>query len=355
MPVYERKGSGEKPRRFYVKLQINKKQVRLPGTFQSRLAALKAEDAALVQQTMLMSGCGFATMAAKRLEELKAYSTPLWFANCRGILESYADWYNLSVCEITQEAVQAKILAIAKEKGNSVANRHLVILKSCFSLAVRMGKLNRNPVIGIKKLPTEAARKYIPPRQDIEAILALAEPLDRAYLLTVWLTAARVREINNLTWADVDFERRRVCLWTRKKRGGNRRSRWVSMTQRVLESLQYAYGCRALNSPWVFTNREQVRRYPAEIDKWRYDYRDKFLDTLCRKAGVQPFTYHALRHQTASALDDAGVPLAVIQSILGHEQATTTSIYLHALGRVHDMEVLDHGQWQNPASQEGNL
>lgn len=67
--------------------------------------------------------------------------------------------------------------------------------------------------------------------------------------------------------------------------------------------------------------------------KWRFIYQDKFLTTLCRNVGVPRFTYHHLRHYTASALAEAGMPLTAIQAILGHEQATTTNIYLQDLGR----------------------
>ena len=62
-----------------------------------------------------------------------------------------------------------------------------------------------------------------------------------------------------------------------------------------------------------------------------YDYRDKFLPTLCKKAGVKPFMYHALRHFGASKLDNLGVALTDIQELLGHERATTTDTYLRSL------------------------
>jgi integrase len=63
-----------------------------------------------------------------------------------------------------------------------------------------------------------------------------------------------------------------------------------------------------------------------------YDYRDKFLDTLCRRAGVPEFGYHALRHHTASLLAERGAPLTDIQKILGHQRPTTTDNYLQSLG-----------------------
>lgn len=56
------------------------------------------------------------------------------------------------------------------------------------------------------------------------------------------------------------------------------------------------------------------------------------MKSLCSKAGVKYFRYHALRHLGASILDNANVNLGSIQRILGHENRTTTEIYLHSLG-----------------------
>jgi integrase len=56
------------------------------------------------------------------------------------------------------------------------------------------------------------------------------------------------------------------------------------------------------------------------------------MKTLCRKAGVRYFRFHALRHLGASILDRENVPLGTIQRILGHENRTTTEIYLHSIG-----------------------
>jgi integrase len=56
------------------------------------------------------------------------------------------------------------------------------------------------------------------------------------------------------------------------------------------------------------------------------------MNSLCGKAGVKYFRFHALRHAGASIMDNASVPIGDIQRILGHENRTTTVIYLHGLG-----------------------
>ncbi len=64
-----------------------------------------------------------------------------------------------------------------------------------------------------------------------------------------------------------------------------------------------------------------------------YKNRRKTLRTLCKKAGVTYSGFHALRHSGASIMENNNVPVGAIQEILGHENRSTTEIYLHALGK----------------------
>ncbi|MBF0192840.1 MAG: tyrosine-type recombinase/integrase, partial [Magnetococcales bacterium] len=60
--------------------------------------------------------------------------------------------------------------------------------------------------------------------------------------------------------------------------------------------------------------------------------RSKVMRTLCAKAEVPYFRFHPIRHHGASALDASNVSIGAIQRILGHENRTTTEIYLHSIG-----------------------
>jgi integrase len=65
--------------------------------------------------------------------------------------------------------------------------------------------------------------------------------------------------------------------------------------------------------------------------KKKYEYRDKFLGTLCKKAEVKRYMFHNLRHFGASMLSSGGVGTGDIQGILGHSQASTTDGYIQSL------------------------
>ena len=112
--------------------------------------------------------------------------------------------------------------------------------------------------------------------------------------------------------------------------------------QRLFDILSRRYDRRDKRKPWVFWHRHWDRKKRGWIDK-PYTDRKSLMRSLCKKAGVQYFRFHALRHFGASVLDQANIPIGSIQRILGHESRTTTEIYLHSFGEGEKfaMEVLN--------------
>ncbi len=68
----------------------------------------------------------------------------------------------------------------------------------------------------------------------------------------------------------------------------------------------------------VFLNRGRP------IKSWR-----KAWTNSRRRAGIQDFRWHDLRHTAASWMVQAGVPLDVVQKVLGHSDISTTMRYAH--------------------------
>lgn len=136
-------------------------------------------------------------------------------------------------------------------------------------------------------------------------------------------TLARIREINNLKWEDVKEDH--LTLWTRKAKNSVLTPRDIPLNEVIKEVIDKL----PREGEYVFMNPMPNRKTKQRT---KYDYRDKFLSTLCKKAKVKTFAFHNLRHFGASLLANKGHGLKEIQELLGHARATTTDGYLHSLG-----------------------
>lgn len=76
----------------------------------------------------------------------------------------------------------------------------------------KVSAFTANKEIMIKKT------KYLPSLEVINKVINSADPDVQDYLITIQDTMGRMSEINRLTWDDVDFARRFVTLYTRKKK-----------------------------------------------------------------------------------------------------------------------------------------
>jgi len=226
--------------------------------------------------------------------------------------------------------IEHYILQRSKVSANT-ANKELRSLRSLFNFGKKRKLIRENPTDDLMFLPVEKMIKYVPPLEDIDKIIGVADEEMKDYLWAIWETMARVGEINRLTWNDVDLNNRYVVLYTRKKKGGHLTPRKVPMTQKLFEVLSRKYAERDPSKPWVFWH-EYWSNKTGEKVEGPYKNRRRTLRTLCKQAGVKYSGFHALRHSGASIMENSNVPVGVIQTLLGHENRSTTEIYLHTLG-----------------------
>lgn len=153
--------------------------------------------------------------------------------------------------------------------------------------------------------------------------------------LELYPALARVDEILHLRWEDVNFSERTVRLWTRKRKDGSWHFDMLPMNDDLYEVLWGLWKKKG-SAEWVFPN-------PNTGD--RFYCRRRLIRTICKRAGVRPFGYHAIRHHVASLLADREkVGITTVSRLLRHKSIRTTEIYLHtvddglreAMGRLED-------------------
>ena len=203
-----------------------------------------------------------------------------------------------------------------------------------------------NPFLAIKKFPEERSPRYVPPESDFWRVFEAAEGQDQLMLLAFLHLAARRGEIFRLKWSDVDFSTGRVRLWTKKREGGHQECDWLPMTPDLKRALlawrEKTLAIAGIDKEHVFICLDEKPVCEPFYGK-PFLYRQYFMRCLCKKAGVKPFGYHAIRHLTASILYQKGYPLSVVQAILRHKNPNTTVRYLQTLGLEQTREALEEG------------
>ena len=274
----------------------------------------------------------FSELVNRRLDHVQAWNSRAHYVDYRYLARKWVDrWDGLSCGKITPEMIEAYILERNQVSAHT-ANKELRSLRSLFNFGKKKNMIVDNPCDQLGFLPVEKRVKRIPLPWEIDQVIALAEPDFQDYVWTIRETMARVGEINRLTWEDVDLDVRFVILYTRKKRGGHLTPRKVPMTDQLHSVLLRRYAERDPVKPWVFWHRYFHNKTGQKM-VGPYKSRRRAMRTLCRKAGVRYFGFHALRHSGASVMERANVPIGSIQRILGHENRQTTEIYLHSIGQ----------------------
>lgn len=126
-------------------------------------------------------------------------------------------------------------------------------------------------------------------------------------------TGARRREILNLLWSDIDFDRQTIHFPGTK----NSESRTLALSQQLLDILHIEKKKRMVISPYIFPSRDGRR--PAHITAaW---------SKIVSKAGLQNLRFHDLRHTAACHMAMNGASSLEIAAILGHKTLSRAKRY----------------------------
>jgi integrase len=150
-------------------------------------------------------------------------------------------------------------------------------------------------------------------------LLQACEESSNAYLYPVVVlalsTGMRQGEIMGLTWDDVDLHQGRATLHETK----NGERRVVPLTGKPLELLKAHAKVRRLDTALLF---------PGKNPQKPVDLRAPWEAAL-KKAGIEDFRFHDLRHSAASYLAMNGASLAEIAEVLGHKTLQMVKRYSH--------------------------
>jgi len=144
-------------------------------------------------------------------------------------------------------------------------------------------------------------------------------------------TGCRRGELFDLTWSNVDLDRR--ILTVTGATAKSKRTRHIPLNREATLVLQ-GWRAQAEEADGLVFLNEEGKRFDRVNFSWRH---------LLKDAGISAFRWHDMRHHFASRLVMGGVDLNTVRELLGHSDYAMTLRYAHLAPehKLKAVEVLD--------------
>lgn len=203
---------------------------------------------------------------------------------------------------------------LSEEVCNATVNREVGCLNNILNTAVTWKRIKSNPLKGVPRLKEPPGRVRYLSLEEINKLLDNCpdppHPL-RAIITVALTTGMRKSEIFGLKWAYIKPESRFIILPVTK----NNTVRLIPANDTLLRTLEDL----SRNSDYVFLGRKSKPFVDIKIS----------FKEACKKAGIEGFRFHDLRHTYASHLAMRGVHMRALQELLGHKNIQMTQRYSH--------------------------
>ncbi|MEN6508630.1 MAG: tyrosine-type recombinase/integrase, partial [Smithella sp.] len=220
---------------------------------------------------------------------------------------------NVQIRTVTRQKIDDfKRICLTRSASQITINGYLRHIKAAFRWALDEEYISKVPVIKMFPKDNDEKLRILSP-EEIKKVLRFAfklnRDLGRRFFVHLY-TGARRRELAGLRWQDIDFQKKEVTLT-----GKGNKTRIVPLLVQVEKILLPFKKDVGLVFDYC---------HPDTVSHW--------FKSVVKTAGIDA-RLHDLRHTFATYLLKSGVPLHVVQAILGHANISTTQIYAKVLDK----------------------
>lgn len=236
---------------------------------------------------------------------------------CKVFLEYFGK--NSRLKDITPQKIERFKTFLKTDRQNSTVNRYIEALSKMFNIAISNNLFKENPLKQVKKLKQNNYKiRFLTKEEEKELFKVLGQNKDYHYFIPIVIcalqTGMRKGEILNLKWSNIDFENKFIELL--KTKSG--KARKIPISDKLMKELLKLK--KNIICEYVFAN---------PYTKTKYISIHKGFGEVLKKAKIEKFRFHDLRHTAATRMTEMGIDLAVVQEILGHSDVKTTMRYAH--------------------------
>ena len=200
-----------------------------------------------------------------------------------------------------------------KDEGRALRtiNREVACLKAMYNKGIAWGRLKENPAARVRLFKEQNTKVRFLTGEEIKKLLDVSAPYLRNIIIFALNTGMRKKEIMHLEWQDVDLVTKIINVKDTKS-GEDRKIPVNTVLNTLLNALERPYAR-------VFLGREG-----REVENIRMAFK-----TALKRAVIENFRFHDLRHTFASQLVMSGVDIKSVMELLGHKSLEMTTRYAH--------------------------
>ena len=270
----------------------------------------------------------------------------VWFHFAKWMEHSYLPVEDLA--GVTSEAISEYLACLRANLSGSSYNSRVCVLREIFRVLSEKAGIDNDPWAGVRLRPDDSHSRRELTMPELERLLMAAKHADnemagktavpwrnewhKLFLVGIY-TGMRLGDCCKLSWSSVNLSSGIIQLVPQKTKRHHGRIVTIPIhpelraaLERTPEGERDGYVMKTLATYYIET-------------KWKVGHE---LGRIFRTAGIvtsvyiegrrtktPEATFHSLRHTFVSFAANAGVPLHVVQSIVGHESTAMTRHYYH--------------------------
>lgn len=226
------------------------------------------------------------------------------------------------------------------------------ILASPFALAVKLGLIESNPLAHLPALKTTRIEKGVFTSEEISKLVTVATEDWKGAILAGYFTGARLKDVCNLRWGNVDLEKRIITF-----RAGKTGQLITVAIHPELE--EHLLSLRSSDDSQAFIFRSLAGKSGGGKSGLSMAFK-RIMEKAGVEAGVARLkagtkgrsfslrSFHSLRHSFISALANSGVSSELRRRLSGHASEEMHAVYTH-----HELETIRQAVAAIPRLPEG--
>ena len=188
----------------------------------------------------------------------------------------------------------------------ATVNRIIALMKRIYNLAMREELVDKNPCFKVSMLPENNKRDRVLSHEEFKRLISHLPEHAAQIVKTAYYTGMRAGEIFNLTWDKVNLKEGYIELSSEDTKTSEPRR--IYLVPELKEMFLRLSKVRHLKHNHVFT----YNGVPVKEIK-------RSFKSACKKAGIEDFRFHDLRHTFITNMRKAGVERSIIMKITGHK------------------------------------